>query len=208
MLTLPLVTLFFTLGIGDAAAADPAAGKLLYATCVGCHGDNGEGNAVMSAPVIGGQEVWYLERQLKDFRSGVRAGDAAKDPNGAMMAPMAKSLADDAAVANVAAYVATLAPPAAKPAAGGDVAKGKVLYVVCASCHGASAEGNVATNAPALWRQQDAYVARQLAAFKAGLRGADPSKDPIGATMAPMAKALADEAAMRDVAAYIATLKR
>lgn len=199
-----LSTVVLVLSFSAALAGDAAAGKPLYAACVSCHGANGEGNPAMNAPVIGGQEPWYLERQLKHFRAGVRGAD----PIGAAMAPMAKTLADDAAVANVAAYVATLTPPPAKPAAGGDAAKGKALYQACAACHGANGEGNQAMNAPALWRQQDTYLVRQLVAFKAGGRGGDAAKDPIGGTMAPMAKTLPDEAAMKDVAAYIATLKR
>ncbi|MFZ5480409.1 MAG: c-type cytochrome [Myxococcota bacterium] len=186
--------------IAPLLAADVAKGKTLYAPCVACHGQSGEGNAALNAPVIGGQEVWYLERQLKSFRSGARGGD----PIGATMVPMAKALPDDAAVADVAAYVATLAPAPAKPALGGDATKGKALYAACAACHGQSGEGNAALNAPALWRQQDAYLVRQLVAFKSGKRGSDP----FGAQMKPMAQTLVDEQAMKDVAAYIATLKR
>lgn len=203
-----LSALLLSFSMSDAFAADPAAGKALYAACVSCHGAVGEGNPAMSAPVIGGQEAWYLERQLRAFRGGSRGADASKDVNGATMAAMAQTLPDDAAVANVAAYVATLAPPPAKPAGGGDAARGKTLYAACAACHGASGEGSAVAQAPALWRQQDTYIERQLGAFRAGVRGGDAAKDPTGATMAPMAKALPDAAAMKDVAAYIATLKR
>ena len=46
------------------------------------------------------------------------------------------------------------------------------------------------------------------AEFRAGIRGADPAKDPTGAQMAPMAKSLPDEKSVRDVAAYIGTLQK
>jgi cytochrome c oxidase subunit 2 len=47
-----------------------------------------------------------VARQLKNFKAGVR-GSHAEDIFGKLMAPMAMVL-DDAAVNNVAAYIATL----------------------------------------------------------------------------------------------------
>ena len=90
--------------------------------------------------------------------------------------------------------------------AAGDAAKGKVLYSVCAACHGANGEGQEALNAPKLAGQQDWYVIRQLQNFKAGIRGTNP-KDTFGMQMAPMSQTLANDQAMADVAAFIKTLK-
>jgi cytochrome c oxidase subunit II len=87
----------------------------------------------------------------------------------------------------------------------GDAAKGQPLYVVCATCHGQKAEGNATLNAPRLIQQHDWYLLRQLQNFKAGIRGKDP-KDTYGAQMQPMAMTLADEAAMKNVIAYILSL--
>ena len=53
--------------------------------------------------------------------------------------------------------------------------------------------------------QHDWYLVRQLQNFKGGIRGG--SGDSFGAQMVPMASLLADEQAMKDVAAYIGTLK-
>ncbi|HET8748070.1 MAG TPA: c-type cytochrome, partial [Ramlibacter sp.] len=83
-------------------AGDPGAGQALYAVCAGCHGPQGEGNVALNAPKLSGQPVWYVERQLKQFKQGVR-GAHEKDTFGKMMAPMAATLADDAAISNVAA---------------------------------------------------------------------------------------------------------
>lgn len=97
----------------------------------------------------------------------------------------------------------TFAQLRARPAA--DVVAGKALFATCAACHGASAEGNLAMNAPRLNGQGAWYLERQLRQFKAGARGAH-EKDPYGRMMAPMAATLVDEAAIADVAAYIASL--
>lgn len=54
---------------------DPARG---VTACVECHGDAGKGRAAgaATAPVIGGQEAHYLERQLTEWRSGERHNSA------------------------------------------------------------------------------------------------------------------------------------
>ncbi len=189
---------------GSAAAqGDPAAGKALYAPCAACHGANGEGNLALNAPAIAGQEAWYIARQLKNFKEGIRGGP--NDPFGSQMAPMAKLLATDADIENVAAYVASLPPATPTDNQGGDPAAGKALYAPCAACHGADARGNKELNAPDLTLQGDWYIVRQLKNFKEGIRGGP--NDPFGSQMAPMAKVLPDEKAMKDVAAYIASLR-
>lgn len=46
------------------------------AACMGCHSPNGAGLAPAGFPSLRGQQPEYLETQLKNFRSGVRANDA------------------------------------------------------------------------------------------------------------------------------------
>jgi len=94
----------------------------------------------------------------------------------------------------------------AGPAAA-DVARGKQIYQgVCIACHGANAEGKRELQSPALHQQESWYIVAQLEKFRAGLRGASAA-DTAGALMRPMALALPDETALRDVTAYIKTLK-
>ena len=93
----------------------------------------------------------------------------------------------------------TLARPA------GDVAAGQAAYVVCAACHGAQAEGNVALNAPKLTGQSAWYLRRQIAAYKQGLRGTHED-DEFGRQMAPMVATLFDQTAVENVIAYIHSL--
>ena len=180
-------------------------GKTLYGVCASCHGADGGGNKALNAPRISGQKAWYIARQLTNFKSGIR-GSHEKDIYGQQMRPMSMTLANDQMVADVSAYVSTLKSPASPPTIKGDAAAGKAAYAICASCHGSNGEGNKALNAPAIAGQNDWYIVRQLYNFKNGIRGADP-KDSYGLQMRPMVMILADDAAINNVAAYIATLK-
>ena len=92
-------------------------------------------------------------------------------------------------------------------AAAGDVQRGKTFYAVCATCHGANAEGMKEMNAPALAGGEEWYIVRQLQNFRAGVRGSNPA-DTYGLQMAPMAQVLPDAQAIEDVAAYLSSLKR
>ena len=94
---------------GGAAAPDAvAAGEKVYRTgsakdataaCIACHGPTGAGNPAAKYPRLAGQHATYIEKALKDFRSGTRANDL----NG-MMRGVASKLSDDEIKA-VAQYV-------------------------------------------------------------------------------------------------------
>jgi cytochrome c oxidase subunit 2 len=183
------------------APGDAVAGKALYAVCAACHGATGEGNVAMNAPKLSGQGAWYLERQLRQFKVGAR-GTHEKDVFGKMMKPMAATLADDTAIANVAAYIASLPATPAPATLTGNAESGRQRYGTCAACHGAKGQGLAATNAPRLHGMSDWYLARQLKNFRDGVRGTHP-QDTHGAQMALMASMLADDAAIGDVLAYI-----
>ena len=188
------------------AAGDATKGKAAYAVCAACHGANGMGNKALNSPQIAGQEPWYLERQLNNFKGGLR-GANAKDPYGMQMRPMALTLANDEAVSNMAAYVSSM--PVSKSSEStvkGDATAGKASYMICQTCHGPKGGGNKALNSPKLTGLQDWYIVRQLKNFKAGIRGTK-SGDLFGMQMRPMAMTLANDEAINNVAAYIATFK-
>ena len=188
------------------AAGDPAKGKAAYAVCAACHGANGMGNKALNAPQIAGQEPWYLERQLNNFKGGIR-GAHPKDPYGMQMRPMALTLANDQAVSDMAAFLSSM--PVSKSSEStvkGDVTAGKASYMICQTCHGPKGGGNKALNSPNLTGLQDWYIVRQLKNFKAGIRGTK-SGDLFGMQMRPMAMPLANDEAINNVAAYIATFK-
>ncbi len=176
-----------------------------YAICVTCHGADGAGNVALNSPAIAGQESWYLETQLKNFKTGIR-GTHKADMYGMQMRPMAMTLADDAAVTRVSAYISSMEPALVTNTVEGNIGTGKALYAVCAACHGQDAKGLKAMNSPDLTTQQDWYLVRQLQNFKSGVRGSDP-KDIFGQQMRPMAMILANDQAINDVAAYINSLR-
>ena len=151
-----LLLILLCLAAGGVNAAEAPAKA---ATCVACHG--ADGNSMNPEwPSLAGQNVDYLVRQINLFRSGQR--------NNALMAPMIAGLTDTD-VTELAAYYAGQTPQAA---ASGDVAliaKGQNVTAYCVSCHGG--QGKTANPEwPNLAGQQALYIEQQLAAYKSGAR--------------------------------------
>ena len=192
---------------------DASKGKALFVgTCLPCHGERGQGNRILNAPMLAGQADWYLLRQLTKFKKGIRGGQA-DDAQGMQMVAMAKSLVGEQSMQDLAAYINRLRREApldvervvAKKTAA-DLAKGRALYRLnCSPCHTITGEGNVVFSAPALAGQHDWYLTRQLQKFRDGRRGAHP-QDVQGMQMAPMLRNLADNQAIKDVVAHIASM--
>jgi cytochrome c oxidase subunit II len=189
------------LGTTDAATR----GQEVFETCVPCHNSDGSGNPTVGAPNIAGMKEWYVERELEKFRAGVR-GMHFSDVEGMRMRPMALSLATDEDVKAVAHYVETLPPIRHGSSLPGDPKAGEALYATCSSCHGDSGAGNQDLGGPRIAGVDDWYLATELRKFRSGVRGTSP-KDREGRLMRPMARGLADEDAIRNVVAYVETLK-
>lgn len=187
------------------AAGDVAKGKALYNICAACHGANAEGTAMLNAPANAGQDPWYMIRQLKNFRAGIR-GAHPDDTFGAQMRPMAMVLAGDQDIEDVVAYITSLDLPEPPQTVDGDVELGKQAYETCIPCHGEFGQGAQALDAPRLSKQHDWYIVRQLENFKAGIRGGHQN-DIYGAQMRIMSQMLESDDRVRAVAAYIATLE-
>jgi cytochrome c oxidase subunit 2 len=159
----------------------------------------------MNGPKLAGQQAWYVERQLKYFKEGVRGGEG--DTGGQAMAPMANMLANDEAIRNMAAYIATLPDTPAAPTVTGDVENGYDIYDRnCAACHLDNGDGTWYTDAPKLAGMSDWYFVTQISNFRAGIRGLHPSDD-YGEQMVSMATAMSGVEEIEDVAAYINTLR-
>lgn len=189
----------FLLCSPSAFAAD---GQQLFAPCVACHGSKGEGNATLNAPAIAGQDADYIERQLRNFRTRRRGADKS-DVLGTQMQAAATALSDDAAVKQIANYVAKLPKTTTAAAASGNLHNGNNLYQgKCGACHGVTAEGNPALKAPRLAGLDAPYIKRQFAQFRDGVRGADPQDTP-GRQMAMMAKTLPNERDLDDIIAFL-----
>ncbi|TVP85146.1 MAG: cytochrome c [Thioalkalivibrio sp.] len=100
-LMLVAASVFMAAGMtGAAQAGDAVAGQAKYATCVGCHGAEGQGQAIF--PAVAGKEVDYLVDVLNQYRAGDQVG-----PNTAMMMPHAMNLSDED-IADLAAYMNSL----------------------------------------------------------------------------------------------------
>ena len=185
-----------------AQAAAPAAPAGL-ATCVACHGTQGQGSAA-GVPRLAGQNAQYLENALAMFKTGKRSNP--------VMQPIAAGL-DDAAIHALASYFAglqgvALAPAAPPPAdlvrAGEELARvGAVSDPTppCFSCHGADSRA-ANPHFPAIEGQPAAFTVDRLHEFQARAR----AKAPDPATMTAVAARL-NETQIRQVAAYLSTLK-
>ena len=99
--------IFFTLTNTGVLAGDIEKGKETYAVCAYCHGQQGEGIKAMNAPRMAGMTDWYLERQLQNFKKGIR-GQHPEDYYGKQMGFMARILQDDKKIRDLVAYMNTL----------------------------------------------------------------------------------------------------
>lgn len=183
---------------------NPQIGQAQYAVCSACHGAQGEGNKLLNAPKLAGQEEWYLRRQLEYYQSGAR-GTHKDDVYGKQMAPMVATLTNKAALENVVAYIASLPDLPPEHTVQGDIESGKDIWTTCGNCHGWQGEGIAALNAPRQAGMNDWYMVTQLKNFRNGVRGAHDD-DKYGMQMAMMAAILQSDQRINDVVAYVNTL--
>ena len=201
------------------AQGDAAAGKAKSAVCAACHGSTGT-SAIPMYPNLAGQKDAYIVKQLKAFKDGSRT-----DPT---MAPMAAGLSEED-MNDLAAYfssfpwggekaeaaTADASAPNAPAAAvtveinknivfhnGGNPTDGQAKSGTCTACHGADGNSLVAMY-PKLAGQGAAYIAKQLADFKAGASSESGRVDPV---MAGMVAGLSEQD-MADLGAFFASQK-
>jgi cytochrome c553 len=182
-----------SVGSGGARAdADPAAGKDKTRMCAGCHGIDDYRIAfpdVYSVPRLGGQVAGYVEKSLKDYRSGERKHIA--------MQGVAGSLTDQD-IADIAAYYASGALIPAHGPAHTETSEATLKKAeTCAACHGKPGDKPTLPDAPSLAGQQYEYLAHALNAFRGGSRE--------NAMMGPLAKTLSD-ADIRALSNYYSSL--
>lgn len=196
------------LGLAAAAPAADEGATLFQNVCAQCHGPQGEGKEDVKSPSIANLPVWYVTTQLKNFHDGRRGQDTAVDPQGAMMAAIAKALKPEQIEA-VAAHVEKLplVVPKELTVAGANVQAGQELfYERCMECHRYNASGEMAFGSPPLVGRQGWYLLAQLKKFKNLHRGAAKGDDK-GAKMVQMATLfIDDEQTMKNLVGYILTL--
>jgi cytochrome c553 len=94
-----------SLACAGAGAADPQAGRAKAAACAVCHGQAGI-STVPNAPHLAGQPAFYVEEQLRSYRSGRRQHE--------VMNVVAKPLSD-ADIGDLAAWYASIRIEATSP---------------------------------------------------------------------------------------------
>lgn len=198
---------------GALSPGDIKVAKALYQTCQACHGEQGQGNLLLKSPALAGQYAWYIKRQLKHYRSGLR-GKAGDSP-GQQMAAVSRQLENEKEIALLAAYIESLPgseygqrsnqkETQAKASPNADYKNGYRYYQgKCGACHGSEGRGNAAFNAPKLSGQQAEYLLTQMQDFTEGKRGAD-KQDKFGRQMAMMAKTVSQQQ-LSDIVNYLVT---
>jgi cytochrome c553 len=189
------------------AAGSAEAGATKAATCVACHGPNGNSTNPMW-PVLAGQNGAYVKAQLTYWHDRTRV-----DPSGVMPTQAANLSAQD--IDDLAAYFALQVP------AGGEAdpsywQAGEKLYrggdparniPACMACHGPVGRGVPSSGYPQLRAQHSVYILAQLQQYASDSRY---TRDGKGASagglydqiMHTIASRLTPED-MRNVASYV-----
>lgn len=147
---------------------DAEAGQEKSATCVACHGQDGNSPSPMY-PKIAGQHAGYMVDQLKAYKSGERESAEMQG----MVAPL-----NEQDMKDLAAYYSTqeVEPGSADP---DRVSMGEKLYrggnkeanvPACIACHGPSGEGMPAAGYPSIGGQHADYTRTQLELYASGER--------------------------------------
>jgi cytochrome c553 len=180
-------------GLAQEKPADPAS------ACSVCHGADGN-SATPQFPSLAGQHASYIDKQLRDFKSGARKS--------AVMGPIAAQLSEEQ-IQKWAAFFEQqkLTPQPARDA--GLAAAGEKLYrggnaaeavPACAGCHLPTGVG-VPGAYPRVAGQYADYIIGQLKAFRAEERANDASK-----AMRAIASRMTEEE-MRAVGEYLRGLR-
>jgi cytochrome c553 len=204
-----------TLGIGSSAwTQNLEKGKEINATCAGCHSDLGQGGSRGEYPRLAGQQVKYLESQLKAFRARTRV-------NIPMYPYTQERELPDEDIKDVSAYLASIELPTKWPVfkdsddaltrltltervmiiprVAGNLANGEAIYQKqCVTCHGKTGLGRGMF--PMLVGQYTSYLKRQMELYVKGERPHD--EEAIGGVLNKLR-----EADMQDILAYITTLQ-
>ena len=170
-----------------AAAVDLEKGREINGTCAACHSDNGQGGKRGEYPRLAGQQVKYLESQLKNFRARTRV-------NIPMFPYTQERELSDADIKDIAAYLNGVVLDTKMPtytgkedaltkllmaervmiiprAEGNLENGGKVFHKQCAACHGPSGKGRGMF--PMLVGQYTNYLQRQIDLYLKGDRPHD-----------------------------------
>ncbi len=199
---------------GAALAVDLQNGKEINGTCAACHGDQGAGGKKGEYPRIAGQQVKYIEGQLKNFRSRTRV-------NIPMFPYTQERELSDADIKDISAYLAGINLSNKMPTftgkedaltrlqmvervmiiprAEGDLTNGEAIYQKkCAACHGKTGKGRGMF--PMLVGQYTNYLKRQVDLYRKGDRPHD--EEGVVGVLNPM-----KEKDIQDILAYLTSIQ-
>ncbi|MCX7167572.1 MAG: c-type cytochrome [Rhodocyclales bacterium] len=199
---------------GFAGAQNLEKGKEINATCAGCHSDLGQGGSRGEYPRLAGQQVKYLESQLKAFRARTRV-------NIPMYPYTQERELPNEDIKDVSAYLASIELPTKWPVfkdtddaltrltltervmiiprVTGNLPNGEAIYQKkCVTCHGKTGMGRGMF--PMLVGQYTSYLKRQMEKYVKGERPHD--EEDVGG----MLNALKEED-MQDILAYITSIQ-
>lgn len=204
-----------TLGISVFAhAQNLEKGKEINATCAGCHSEAGQGGSRGEYPRLAGQQVKYLESQLKAFRARTRV-------NIPMYPYTQERELPDEDIKDVSAYLASIELPTKWPVfkdtddaltrltltervmiiprVTGNLANGEAIYQKkCVTCHGKTGMGRGMF--PMLVGQYTSYLMRQMEKYVAGERPHD--EEGVGGLLNTL-----KTQDMQDILAYLTSIQ-
>jgi cytochrome c553 len=203
--TMPLVT------SSALAAGSAEAGATKAATCVACHGVNGN-STNDQWPSLAGQNAVYIRTQLREWH------DKTRQDSLNLMPAMAAALSDQD-MDDLAAYFSQQTPTGleADPSywqageklyRGGDRARS---IPACMACHGPVGRGNPGAGYPALRAQHSVYTVKQLTDYASDARytkndKGDTNGGPNAQIMHTIAATLTQED-IRNLASYVQGLR-
>jgi cytochrome c553 len=137
-------------------------------TCNACHSQNGVPPDPKTTPIIWGQQVSYLFKQMSDYRNGAR-----EHP---IMAPMAKNV-DRGDLRPLAVYIAGKTWPAKAAGVTPAAAPADEKIAICKACHQQNFEGGLP--APRLAGLSYEYLKAQMDAFANDTRTNNQDMPPL-----------------------------
>jgi cytochrome c553 len=167
-----------------------AAVEEIIGSCEVCHGELGA-STQQQYPILAGQEFYYLYVQLKDFKSGLRAGP--------IMGPLASALEKDQ-MQLVAKYFSAQLWPQLDYVIDDKRINASLTIInagQCVACHLGAFHGN--SRIPRLAGQHPEYLAKTMLDFKTKSRNNSPAKGTLMASF--------EDEQLMEVAYYLSALR-
>ena len=185
---------------------DPIKGKEYSKSCVGCHGRSFSGLISERSPSLPQFSNWYMQGQLQKYKRDI-LGYNVEDSDGYAMSSLMKAYSNQQ-IADMVAYIKTFKVETELiNTLNGDPKNGKIEYQLnCMACHQKNGKGNEQLYAPSLVGLSDVYIVNQLIKYRDEVRGSG-NGDKHGKVMQSFAKNLKNEQVMKDIAAYLISLK-